>query len=384
MKIEIARYVARCDTCRRVKAIHMKTTGLLQSLPIPTWKWEDISMDFIVGLPRTAKGFDSIWVIIDRLTKIAHFLPVKTSYPVLTYAQIYIARILSLHGIPKTIVSDRGPQFVSKFWEELHKAPGTMLLHTSAYDPQTSGQIERVNQILEDMLQACVLEFPQKWDECLPLAEFSYNNSYQESIKMGPFGALYGRRRRTPLNWSEPGERWVFRPDMVKEMEDKVQQIIHNLKEAQARQKNVDKRRQPLVFQVNDHVYLKVSPMKGVNHFGVKGKLAPQYIGLFLIFERYGPVAYRLQLHETLSAVHNVFHVSQLKKCLRVPDRTIDVVNVTLEPDLTYSEHPIQVLYQKDRVTRKRTLKFYKVQWNQHVEDEATWETQDFLEKEFS
>jgi hypothetical protein len=146
----------------------------------------------------------------------------------------------------------------------------------------------------------------------------------------------------------------------------------------------VDKRRQPLVFQVNDHVYLKVSLMKGVNHFGVKGKLAPQYIGLFLIFERYGPVAYRLQLHETLSAVHNVFHVSQLKKCLRVPDRTIDVVNVTLEPDLTYSEHPIQVLYQKDRVTRKRTLKFYKVQWNQHVEDEATWETQDFLEKEFS
>jgi hypothetical protein len=384
MKIEIARYVARCDTCRRVKAIHMKTVGPLQSLSIPTWKWEDISMDFIVGLPRTAKGFDSIWVIIDRLTKIAHFLPVKTSYPVLTYAQIYIARILSLHGIPKTIVSDRGPQFVSKFWEELHKAPGTMLLHTSAYDPQTSGQIERVNQILEDMLQACVLEFPQKWDECLPLAEFSYNNSYQESIKTGPFGALYGRRCRTPLNWSERGERWFFRPDMVKEMEDKVQQIIHNLKEAQARQKNVDKRRQPLVFQVNDHVYLKVSPMKGVNHFGVKGKLAPQYIGLFLIFERYGPVAYRLQLHETLSAVHNVFHVSQLKKCLQVPDRTIDVVNVTLEPDLTYSEHPIQVLDQKDRVTRKRTLKFYKVQWNQHAEDEATWETQDFLEKEFS
>jgi hypothetical protein len=115
MKIEIARYVARCDTCRRVKAIHMKTAGPLQSLPIPTWKWEDISMDFIVGLPRTVKGYDSIWVIVDRLTKIAHFLPVKTYYPVLTYAELYVARILSLHGIPKTIVSDRGPQFVSKF-----------------------------------------------------------------------------------------------------------------------------------------------------------------------------------------------------------------------------------------------------------------------------
>jgi hypothetical protein len=115
MKIEIARYVARCDTCRRVKAIHMKTTGSLQLLPIPTWKWEDISMDFIVGLPRTTKGYDSIWLIIDQLTKIAHFLPVKTYYPVITYAQMYIARILSLHGVPKTILSDRGPQFVSKF-----------------------------------------------------------------------------------------------------------------------------------------------------------------------------------------------------------------------------------------------------------------------------
>jgi hypothetical protein len=145
----------------------------------------------------------------------------------------------------------------------------------------------------------------------------------------------------------------------------------------------MDKRRQPLAFQVNDHVYLKVSPMKGVNRFGVKGKLAPRYIGPFLILERYGLVAYRLQLLETLSAVHNVFHVYQLKKCLWVPDRTIDVVDITLEPNLTYSEHPIRVLDQKDRITRKRTLKFYKIQWNQHTEDEATWETQDFLEKNF-
>jgi hypothetical protein len=223
------------------------------------------------------------------------------------------------------------------------------------------------------MLRACVLEFPQKWDECLPLAVFSYNNNYQESIKMAPFEALYGRWCWTPLNWSEPGERWFFWPNLVKEMEEKVQQIIHNLKEAQARQKNyTDKRRQPLVFQVNDHVYMKVSPMKGVNRFGVKGKLAPRYIGMFLILERYWPVAYRLQLPKTLSAVHNVFHVSQMKKCLRVPDRTIDVVDVVLEPDLTYSEHPIRVLDRKDKITRKGTLKFYKVQWNQHTEDEAT------------
>jgi hypothetical protein len=123
--------------------------------------------------------------------------------------------------------------------------------------------------------------------------------------------------------------------------------------------------------------------MKGVNRFKIKGKLATRYIGPFLILERYRPVAYGLQLPETLSVVHNVFHVSQLKKCLRVPNRTIDVVDVALETNLTYSEHPIRVLDQKDRITRKRTLKFYKVQWNQHTEDEATWETQDFLEKNF-
>jgi hypothetical protein len=274
-----------------------------------------------------------------------------------TYAELYIARILSLHRVPKTIVSDRGPQFVSKFWEELHKSLGTKLLHSSAYHPQTSGQIERVNQILEDMLRACVLEFLQKWDDCLPLAEFSYNNNYQESIKMAPFEALYGRQCRTPLNWSEPGERWFFRPDMVKMMEEKVQRIIHNLKEAQARQKSyADKRRQPLYFQVEDYVYLKVSPMKGVSRFDVKGKLAPRYIGPFPILERCGPVAYRLLLPETLSTVHNVFHVSQLKKCLWVPDRTIKIEDVVLEPDLTYSEHPIRILDQKDKIIREKLL----------------------------
>jgi hypothetical protein len=133
MKIDIARYVTKCDTCRRVKAVHMKTAGPLQSLPIPTWKWEGISMDFVVGLPKTAKGFDSVWVIIDRLTKIAHFLPIKVKYIVATYAELYITRIPSLHRVPKTIVLDHGPQFVSKFLEELHKSLGTKLLHSLAY-----------------------------------------------------------------------------------------------------------------------------------------------------------------------------------------------------------------------------------------------------------
>jgi hypothetical protein len=217
MKIEIARYVAKCDTCQKMKAVHMKLAGELQPLPIPAWKWEDISIDFIAGLPRTIKGGDSIWVIVDRLTKVAHFLPVKTRDPVIAYAKLYIDRILSLHGVPKTIVSDRGTQFVSKFWKCLHESLGTKLLHSTAYHPQTGGQMERVNQILEDILRSCVLNYSDKWDECLPLVEFSYNNNYQKSIKMAPFEALYGRRCITSLNWSEPGERWFFGVDLVNE-----------------------------------------------------------------------------------------------------------------------------------------------------------------------
>lgn len=321
---------------------------------------------------------------MDRLTKLAHFLPVNKSNSVLAYAKLYIARILSLHGVPKTIVSDQGPQFVAKFWTELHKSLGTKLIHSSAYHPQTSGQTEWVNQILEDMLRACVLAYSVKWDECLPLAEYSYNNSYHESIKMTPFEALYGRRCRTPLNWSEPGEKYFFGPNLVKEAEEKVQVIQLNLQVAQSRQKSyADRRRRSLIFHIGDHVYLKVSLMKGATRFGVKGKLAPRYVGPFQVFERCGPVAYKVQLLENLSAVHNVFHVSQLKKCLRVPERVIEVSDVNLEPDLTYSEYPIRVLDQKDRVTRRKIIKSYKIQRNQHSEHEATWELEDYLMEHF-
>jgi hypothetical protein len=151
-------------------------------------------MDFIVGLPKMAKGFDSIWVIVERLTKTSHFLPVKMLYQASTYAMIYFDRILILHGVPKTIVSNRGTQFVSQFMKWLHESLGTKLLYSSAYHPQTDGQTEQVNQTLEDLLRSYALNFPDKWDDCLPLAEFSYNNSYQKSIKIAPFEALYGRR----------------------------------------------------------------------------------------------------------------------------------------------------------------------------------------------
>jgi hypothetical protein len=170
----------------------MKHGGLLQPLRILEWKWDDISMDFIVGLPMTARKFDSISVIVDRLSKSAHFIPVNTKYQVEKYAKIYIARVLCLHGVPKEIIPDRGSQFVARFWEQLHASLRTHLIHSSAYHPQTDGQTERVNEILKDMLRACVMEYQGSWDKNLPWAEFLYNNSYQESLKMAPFEVLYG------------------------------------------------------------------------------------------------------------------------------------------------------------------------------------------------
>jgi transposase InsO family protein len=165
---------------------------LLQLLQVLEWKWEEIAMDFIVGLPRTQSGYDSIWVIVDRLTKVAHFIPIKTAYSGQQLVELYMSRIVCLHGVPKKIVSDRGTQFTSRFWERLHEALDTQLRFSSAYHPQIDGQIERVNQILEDMLRACALQYARSWDKSLPYVEFSYNNSYQESLKMAPFEMLYG------------------------------------------------------------------------------------------------------------------------------------------------------------------------------------------------
>jgi hypothetical protein len=222
MKVDIDKYVAECDICHWMKASQLNSAGVLQPFSIPMWKWDDISMDFIVGLPLTARKKDSIWFIVGRLTKTAHFIAVHTTYSVQQYAEIYMDQIVGLHGIPKTIISDRGTQFVARFWEQLHECLGTKLIRTSSYHPQTDGQTERINQILEDMLQTSILHFDKSWDKCLSLAEFSYNNSYQASLKMAPFDALYGRRCHTLLNWSEAGERTLFGPDLVKDVEEKV------------------------------------------------------------------------------------------------------------------------------------------------------------------
>ncbi|WVZ52152.1 hypothetical protein U9M48_003238 [Paspalum notatum var. saurae] len=182
-------------------------------------------MDFVTGLPKTPKGHDSIWVIVDRLPKTAHFLPVQTNYNGARLAKIYMENIVKLHGIPSKIVSDRGTQFTSRFWKSLHEAMGTNLDFSLAYHPQTDGQTERVNQIMEDMLRACVLSYGKDWESSLPYAEFSYNNGHQASLGMAPFEALHGRKCRTPLMWSEAGERTLLGLALIKEAEEKVAEI---------------------------------------------------------------------------------------------------------------------------------------------------------------
>jgi hypothetical protein len=267
------------------------------------------------GFAKNSVGYDSIWVIVDRLTKVAHFIPVKTTYSGPQLAELYMSKIVCLHGVPKKIVSDRGTQFTLKFWERLHETLDTQLRFSSAYHTQTDGQTERVNQILEDMLRACALQYGRNWS--LLYAEFSYNNSYQESLKLAPFEMLYGRRCQTPLFWSEIGERKVFGPDILQEVKKQVRMVRENLRVAQSRQKSyANHSRRELSFEVGYFVYHKVSPMSGLHCFKVRGKLAPRFIRPLKILEKRGEVAYQLELPSQLSDVHDVFHVSQLKKSL--------------------------------------------------------------------
>jgi hypothetical protein len=237
---------------------------------------------------------------------------------------------------------------------------------------------------MEDMLRACALQHGGSWDKSLPYAEFSYNNSYQANLKMSPFEALYGRKCRTPLYWDQTRERQFFGHELIQEAEEHVRVIRENLRVAQIKQKSyADNRRRPLEFEEGDHVYLKVSPLHGMRRFKVKGKLSPRFIGPFRIFRRVGEMAYQLELPNNLSDVHDVFHVSQLKKCLCVPEEQLPMKELNVQGDLIYTKYPIKILDTLTRVTRNKVIKMCKVQWSHHGEDEATWEREEELRIEF-
>ncbi|GJS54028.1 putative reverse transcriptase domain-containing protein [Tanacetum coccineum] len=302
-------------------SIHPGSDKMYQDLKLLYW-WPNrkadiatITMDFVSGLPRTPSGYDTIWVIVDRLTKSAHFLPTKKTDSMEKLTQLYLKEI---------------------------KALGTNLDMSIAYHPQTDGQSKRTIQTLEDMLRACVIDLGSNWDCHLPLIEFSYNNSYHASIKAAPYEALYGQKCRSPVCWSEIRDSQLTSPELIRETMKNIVQIKNRL----------------------DTVLLKVSPWKGVVHFGKRGKLSPRYIGPFKILARVGPVAYTLELHEELKGIHSTFHVLNLKKCLAKGDILVSMDEIQLDDKLHMIEEPVEIVDLEVKRLKQSRILIVKVHWN--------------------
>ena len=232
MKRDVSEFVTKCLVCQRVKTEHPVPSGLLQPIRIPEWKWDRITMDFVVGLPLTGRKHDSVWVVVDRLIESTHFLLMRIDYSLDKLTELYIKELVRLQGIPMSIISDRDLRFTSRFWGKLQEAVGTRLNFSTTFHPQTYGQLERVIQILEDMLRSCVIDYEGSWDRHIPLVEFVYNNSFQSSIGMAPYEALYERKCRTPLCWTKLSKKKVIGLDLIQEIEEKVKMIKEILKVA--------------------------------------------------------------------------------------------------------------------------------------------------------
>ncbi|GJW43256.1 putative reverse transcriptase domain-containing protein [Tanacetum coccineum] len=351
---------------------------------IPEWKWDNITMDFVTKLPKSPQGHDTIWVIVDRLTKSAIFTPMRETDSMEKLARLYIKEVVARHGIPVSIICDRDPRFASRFWRSLQKALGTSLDMSTAYHPETDGQSERTIQTLEDMLRACVIDFGKGWINHLPLVEFSYNNSYHASIKAAPFEALYGRKCRSPVCWAEVGEAQLIGPDLIQETTEKIIQIKQRMQAARDRQKSyADLKRKPMEFQVGDRVMLKVSPWKGVVRFGKRGKLNPRYVGPFKVLEKVGSVAYKLELPQELSRVHNTFHVSNLKKCYSDEPLAIPLEGLHIDDKLQFVEEPVEIMEREIKRLKQSRIPLIKVRWNSRRGPEFTWEREDSFKKKY-
>nr|GEX50711.1 putative reverse transcriptase domain-containing protein [Tanacetum cinerariifolium] len=384
MKANIATYVSKCLTCLKVKAEQQKPSGLLVQPEILEWKWEKITMDFITKLPKTTNGYDTIWVIVDHLTKSAHFLPMRENDPMEKLMNLYIKEEVTRNGVPISIISDRDGRFTSLFWQTLHKALGTRLDMSTAYHPETDGQSERAIQTLEYMLRACVIDFGKGWDRHLPLVEFSYNNSYHTSIKAAPFEALYRRKCRSPICWAEVGDAQLTGLEIIHETTENIIQIKSRIQATRDRQKSyADLKRKPMDFQVGDRVMLKVSPWKGVVRFGKRGKLNPRYIGPFKVLSKVGDVAYRLELQQQLSRVHNTFHVLNLKKCLSDESLVIPLDELRIDDKLHSVEEPVEIMDRKIKQLKRSRIPIIKVRWNYKRGPEFTWEREDQFNQKY-
>ncbi|GKA09046.1 putative reverse transcriptase domain-containing protein [Tanacetum coccineum] len=312
-------------------------------------------MDFVTKLPKTTNGYDTIWVIVDRLTKSSHFLPMRETDPMERLMKLYMKEVVTRHGVPVSIISDRDGRFTSLIWKALHKALGTRLDLSTAYHPETDGQSERTIQTLEDMLRACVLDFGKNWDRHLPLVEFSYNNSYHTSIKAAPFEALYGRKCRSPVCWAEVGDAQLTGPAIIHETTEKIVQIKSRIQAARDRQKSyANIRRKPMVFQVGDKV-----------------------------IERVRTVAYKLELPQQLSQVHNTFHVSNLKKCLSDESLVIPWEELRVDDKLHFVEEPVEVMDREIKQLKRSRIPIIKVRWNSKRGPKFIWECEDQFKQKY-
>ncbi|GAU25204.1 hypothetical protein TSUD_151040 [Trifolium subterraneum] len=382
MKKDIVEYVQNCEICQKAKTANTLPAGLLQPLPIPSQVWEDVAMDFITGLPLS-HGYTVILVVIDRLTKYAHFIPLKTDYTSKIVAEAFMHHIVKLHGMPKSIVSDRDKVFTSNFWQQLFKLQGTSLAMSSAYHPQSDGQSEVLNRTLELFLRCFTFNNPKAWYKALSWSEFWYNTAFQTSIGMTPFKALYGRDPPTLVRYeAQAGDPPALQEELMGR--DKLlQQLKSNLERAQQYMKRqADKHRRDIKLQVGDLVLVKLQPYRQQSLALRKNqKLGMRYFGPFEILAKVGEVAYKLKLPDH-AKIHPVFHISQLK-----PFKGISQ-DQSLPLPLTMSDtgpliQPIAVLAARTILKGIQKVHQVLIQWDQYPEAEATWEEVTNLQSKF-
>jgi hypothetical protein len=379
LKSAVEDFVHQCQVCQQSKHEHIKPAGKLQPLPIPDEPWQDISMDFVDGLPKS-DGYDSIMVVVDRLTKFAHFIPLKHPYSAVQVATALWDNVIKLHGIPLTIVSDRDRIFTSSVWRDLLATAGTKLLYSTAYHPQTDGQTERVNQCLEMYLRSAVHDLPRRWRRWLPAAEFWYNSSFHASLTCSPFKALYGREPNLGmmLNWSADAAA-----DDEFDWAAHTEQLRGHLARAQDRfKRKADKNRTERSFAVGEQVLLKLQPYAQTTVANRPcRKLAYKYFGPFAVQEKIGLLAYKLTLPEN-ARVHPVFHVSQLKPF--TPNFTPVFAELPRPPDLTAAEYtPVEILDRRLRKKGQLPVVQLLIRWSSRSADEATWEDHEVLRTRF-
>lgn len=377
LRQDVGRWVRECGICQQVKGETVKSPGLLQPLNIPQEPWRDIAMDFITGLPKS-KGFEVIWVVIDRFSRYGHFVALSHPISAKSLAQVFFEQIYRLHGLPSTIVSDRDSIFLSEFWQTLFKIAGTRLNMSSAYHPQSDGSTERVNQCLEQYLRSMTNHNPKNWSSWLPAAEWWYNTTYHSTLNSTPFQVVYGVKPKH-LAWASRGHTNLQGlEDLLTDREQQWSLLKDLLEAAQARMKSyADANRSEREFQVGNWVYLKLQPYRQITVAVRKNlKLSAKYFGPYKVIEKVGPVAYKLALPDS-SRVHPVFHVSQLKKAIGQAKVQKQLPQISEQG--TFDLSPLRQLEQRTILRDNKLVHQCLIQWKGCSIDEATWEDEDLL-----